>query len=293
MHHAHLNNERVLDMFYKPEICREAWAEEKRNSPIGDTYADIEAWGKFWDYISSTYKGPNDHEYVLKIVDFLRADGAFNENASVLDIGCGPGTYTLPFLKAGAKQVDCVDISEGMLSELKESAESEGLQNRVGIFPCTWGDYQSEKKYNLVFSSMSPAISEYDELLRMEEFSAGKCCLVTYGNSGSQYQIQSRLWEALRGSRINSEVFNAIYPFNVLYSMGRHPNMKTFCKRSTSRMTLEKAYEHYLVYFEIFGYTSETDKRIIRENLDEVAQDGFCSEDTVSCVSVIWWSVHD
>lgn len=278
-------------MFYTPEVCREAWAEEKRNSPIGGTYADIDAWGKFWDYVSSSYSGPNEYEYVLKIVEMLRSDGAFNENSTILDIGCGPGTYALPFLKAGAKHVDCLDSSTGMLSELKRTAEREGLQDRLGIFQSTWGNYRSEKVYDLVFSSMSPAISEYEELMRMEKFSLGKCCLVTYGGIRPRYQIQGMLWEALRGSRINSELFNAIYPFNILYSLGRNPDMKTFVRHSTRKMSLDEAYKYYLEYFKIFGYTSENDKRIIRENLEKIAQDGYCSEDAVSCVSVIWWNI--
>lgn len=278
-------------MFYTPEICKAAWTKEKESSPIGDSYSKIKAWGQFWDYLSSSYSDGGEREYVHEIVELLRADGALGQDFEVLDIGCGPGTFSLPFLNAGAAHVDCVDSSPGMLAQLKKQTALARMEDKVGIFPCTWDDFDNGKKYDLVFSSLSPAISEYDELMCMEKFSKKGCCLVTFAH-GSHYHIRGKLWEAICGKSVKSEIFDVIYPFNLLYSLGRHPNMKTFHSQRLSRLPLEQVYQDNLEYFNIFGYNGAEVEGTIRGCLEKIAVDGYCHEDASSHISAIWWNTQ-
>ena len=54
---------------------------------------------------------------------------------TVLDIGCGPGLFTLPIARrVGEKgQVIAVDLQEGMLEILREKASHEGLLPRIRL----------------------------------------------------------------------------------------------------------------------------------------------------------------
>jgi SAM-dependent methyltransferase len=63
-------------------------------------------------------------EYVTRLMVRLQVQ----PEDEVLDIGCGPGTLTLPLAKI-AKTVTAVDTSSGMLQTLKKEAENNGLQN--------------------------------------------------------------------------------------------------------------------------------------------------------------------
>jgi SAM-dependent methyltransferase len=79
-------------------------------------------------------------QYTLFLLNQLNVAASDN----VLDLGCGPGTLTIPLAKK-AKQVTAVDSSVGMLEVLKESAEKEKLQNIVCVNK-TWRevDLQSD-----------------------------------------------------------------------------------------------------------------------------------------------------
>ena len=57
---------------------------------------------------------------------------------TVLDIGCGPGLFTLPIARRVGEngQVIAVDLQEGMLEILKEKATLEGLLARIRLRLC-------------------------------------------------------------------------------------------------------------------------------------------------------------
>jgi magnesium-protoporphyrin O-methyltransferase len=59
------------------------------------------------------------------LLEWLRADGNLSE-LTICDAGCGVGSLSIPLAQAGAK-VFASDISEKMVGEGKERAESEGL----------------------------------------------------------------------------------------------------------------------------------------------------------------------
>ena len=56
------------------------------------------------------------------VIEWLEADGNLAE-ISVCDAGCGVGSLSIPLAKAGAR-VSASDISEKMVGEAKEKAES-------------------------------------------------------------------------------------------------------------------------------------------------------------------------
>lgn len=73
--------------------------------------------------------------YIGQLID--RLDLASEE--SVFDMGCGPGTLTLPLAEAG-HNVIAVDFSTSMLGELERAAEraGEGVSARIAAFERSW-----------------------------------------------------------------------------------------------------------------------------------------------------------
>ena len=61
--------------------------------------------------------------------------GFVTEGATVLDIGCGPGTYTIPMARmvGPAGKVIALDIQEKMLDKLVHRTVREGLQSRIRL----------------------------------------------------------------------------------------------------------------------------------------------------------------
>jgi SAM-dependent methyltransferase len=76
---------------------------------------------------------------------------------NVLDLGCGPGTLTIPIAEA-ARSVTAVDSSLGMLEVLKRSADGKQLKNLVCVNK-TWRDSvlieDYEEHYNVALASNS------------------------------------------------------------------------------------------------------------------------------------------
>lgn len=87
--------------------------------------------------------------HILRLANFPRWEGK-----RVLEIGCGIGTDTINFARAGA-QVTAVDLSERSLELARQRAQVYGLQDRV-TFYCADAETLSEtvppQPYDLVYS---------------------------------------------------------------------------------------------------------------------------------------------
>ncbi len=80
-----------------------------------------------------------------KVIEIL----GINESFSVMDFGCGPGFYTIPFAKV-AKEVVAVDFQSRMLQKLSKKAWKEGVPIK-----CIQSDGKkiplSDKSFDLIF----------------------------------------------------------------------------------------------------------------------------------------------
>ncbi|MBO4834904.1 MAG: methyltransferase domain-containing protein [Lachnospiraceae bacterium] len=115
---------------------------------------------------------------VAATVDFLKAHGQLNPEDTVIDIGCGPGRFVAEFAKH-AGHVTGLDISPNMCRFGLEYAHSQGVQN-VDFIACDFKktdviEEDWENKYDLVFSSITPAMSTYESLVKSEIMSRGYC----------------------------------------------------------------------------------------------------------------------
>src|ERR1700719_4758118 len=61
-----------------------------------------------------------------KIITIL----GINDTSVVLDFGCGPGFYSIPFARI-AKKVVAVDLQEKMLERAERYAEKNGVKDKI------------------------------------------------------------------------------------------------------------------------------------------------------------------
>ncbi|OAR01063.1 hypothetical protein LLEC1_02637 [Akanthomyces lecanii] len=81
---------------------------------------DVEMADKGQDYVAPTLAA----SYALKV---LQPSGRKIEDVTILDAGCGTGLVGLHLAKVGAKRIDGVDLSTGML----EIARTTGAYNKL------------------------------------------------------------------------------------------------------------------------------------------------------------------
>ncbi|WP_316896902.1 class I SAM-dependent methyltransferase [Pseudodesulfovibrio indicus] len=122
---------------------------------------------EFWNAKARSFPRFEEGEdnYEAGVLRKIRGHGVDFRGASVLDVGCGSGMYTLRLAREAAR-VTALDISEGMLDVLREDAESMGLTN-IECVRSDWMDWAGDGTYDVVFCSMTPAIQSEESRLKL------------------------------------------------------------------------------------------------------------------------------
>lgn len=112
----------------------------------------------FWNNKARTFPRYDSREgsYEARVMGALEENGVDFTEKTVLDIGCGTGMFTIRIAQKAMK-VTGLDISEEMLSILRQDAEKEGVLNKIETVRSGWMEYQA-KGFDIVFASMTPAL---------------------------------------------------------------------------------------------------------------------------------------
>ncbi|BDQ33653.1 class I SAM-dependent methyltransferase [Pseudodesulfovibrio portus] len=121
----------------------------------------------FWDRKARTFPRFEEGEdtYEAGMLNRIREHGVDFRDATVLDVGCGSGMYTIRLARE-AKQVTAVDISDTMLDILRQDAEEQGLGN-IDYVRSEWMDFDSDATFDIVFCSMTPAIQDDESRFKL------------------------------------------------------------------------------------------------------------------------------
>lgn len=266
----------------------DAWQEARDTTGQSDS-GSKQNWQQFWNNFAELHALRNRQSRPIynAIVEGLVADGVITPFSTVLDIGCGAGTYTLP-LANKARQVTGLDTAAQMLSMLQSEANHEGLTCRVTPVQGDWLDLPAEPAYDVVFAANTAAINDYDSLMKMNSASQRICCLI--GFAGTYHiKVRTLLWEHLMGTPPENAAFDIQYPFNILYQERFLPNIKFYSYRERYRETLPYMIEYYTSYFKLFGLEGPETTAKITEFLANRAVDDYCTELITTTIGVLWW----
>lgn len=267
----------------------EAWREARDSYTQAASYGNKQGWQQFWNSFAEHYALRNRQSRSIynTIIDGLAADGVITPSSTVLDIGCGAGTYTLP-LAGKALHVTGLDTAEQMLSVLQSEAAHEGVADRIRTSRADWLSLPNEPAYDIVFAANTTAINDYHSLMKMNEVSRGTCCLI--GFAGTYHiKVRTLLWEHLMGTPPEHMAFDIQYPFNVLYQERFLPNIKFYTYRERYRETLAYMIEYYTSYFKLFGLEGPETVAQITEFLANRTVEDYCTELISTTIGVLWW----
>jgi SAM-dependent methyltransferase len=224
---------------------------------------------------------------------FLEKAGVRIKGAKILDIGCGPGTLSIPLARAGA-DVTSLDISSGMLERLKETADNEGLSIRP--VECSWWNADIDKLgfrggFDLVISSMTPAIKDSETFDRMIACSRKYCFYLGSLPSTGDVAIQA----LLRGMRktpgpLRSQM-GILYPFMYLYLKGYTPEININRRKWKEDLDWDKAAEHAIDIISHEQACTEAMKKKIKNYYKKTAVDGKCSFQNEMFLGMMIWRV--
>lgn len=288
-----------------PDFWRQAWNEARMSSPCVKRIIRTEEEARqetvdYWNRFAPVYgmhSVEQEKQRVAKIINFLEREKLLTPETELLDIGCGPGNYSLP-LAGRVRSVTALDGAGEMCRILKQGAEEAKLSN-VNVLEQMWEDVDLEEagmlhKFDLVFASMTPAVCNYETLLKMIHASRKYCCLIWWaGWTCYQDLLVQGLWERFFQEKEDYRGFvDIIYHYNLLYSMGYDPSMQLekgfeWVEEETVEQAAERLSRFFWMYMDINSEVKDT----IFKYVQEQAEDGILRQKTRYCLGIITWRV--
>ncbi|MGN1362458.1 MAG: class I SAM-dependent methyltransferase [Methanobrevibacter sp.] len=155
---------------------------------------------------------------LLKKIDIL------SKNDTVLDIGCGEGTITIPIAKK-VKSVTGIDSAENMLRILNEKCDKENIDNVNTILkPIEEIRYEDIGNYDAVVASRSlNSIIPIKETLKEINKIANKYVFITLFGP-ENWKLEREFQEYIGNDPKDFPAYT--YLINILYNMGIYANVE-------------------------------------------------------------------
>ncbi|MBR6023690.1 MAG: class I SAM-dependent methyltransferase [Methanobrevibacter sp.] len=232
----------------------EFWADELKQK---------EDRGKDWDKAAASFhKRAKKDDYH----DLLFSKLILDENDSVLDLGCGEGSITLPLAKK-VRKVTGVDSSVKMLELLNERAGEQNIDNVETILkPLEEITYDEIGSHDVVLASRSlNGIIPIKETLKTIDKIANKYVFITLFGP-ENWKIEGDFNEYI--GRENKHFPGHNYLFNILFNMGIYANVERLdIKAYREYDTIEEAMDNGKFRLDLLN-DEEKDK--LREYLEKI-----------------------
>ena len=254
-----------------------------------------------WDTKYRREEERAEHEVRIRDVSaWLRQRGLLGPDQDAADIGCGPGRFAAEFART-ARSVLGVDISPKMVEYGEAWCREQGLTNtrfaavdfsRADVAALGWAG-----QFDLVFSSITPAVSTIQGLDNLIRMSRGWCfnASFVYDDNPLHRDMMHTLFgrEPRRNKTSHSHWFCEL--FNLLWRRGYYPETAYYTQRKSVRLQPDLPTAGRLARFLL--EEDEADDGAIRKVLDYLEKhadgDGFVTEDSECRYGWLLWNVLD
>ncbi len=258
------------------------WMEATENASWRKRRGDMT---EFWNKRSRKYSESLKHnDRSIQMISKLDID----PESTVLDIGAGPGTLTIPLARI-VKHVTVVEPSSGMLACLKENAADEGLSN-ITCINKKWEDAipgADLDEYDVAIASYSLAMLDMKAALSKMNMVARRSVYL-FTSAGGRAWDYNELWPRLYGEKFRARP-DYIYLYNILYGMGIHADVEITDTEYKERfLSMSEAVEQWM---DNLGSTTPEAEEVIRSYLSEnlVQEDGaFWSKHEMKGAMIHW-----
>lgn len=284
---------------FQPAFWIRSWeAARKNSSGAGKIIRSDSEMNEYWNRIAASYDQAHSNqepsERVQTVLNILRREQLLKPDWDILDIGCGPGNFTIPLADA-CRSVTALDSASEMCRQLLNKIENLGLKN-VTVLHHLWEELDLkqtalEEKFDLSFASMTTAIFNLDTLMKMNKASRNSCCLIFWAENGSN-RVRDDLYQLLfKAKDSGSGMPSVIYPFNLLYSLGYFPKIEFINSGWSTTEPVEKAIDSLCNYFWLYTDVVPAHVDIIARYVREHAVDGALTRETKTRLGVVTWNV--
>jgi SAM-dependent methyltransferase len=263
----------------------EKWRLKEKNKQ-----ASIDLWNsmaqEFGEHTLPTFED-NSFLKLLQKKDMLGKD------ALVLDVGCGTGKYAIAIADR-CKAVTGIDFSPNMIELAKQKA-AEHQTGNVDFFCGDWHNFnlrQSgfEKKFDLVFAHMTPAVQSADTFDKLSLASRGWCVLAKPTRRIDPVSDAVKGLVGINEKRESSDT-DLMYAFELLWQQGCLPYFEYEKQCWHMQKTLDQSYALYINRVKTYRDISSEEEEQIKQYLQSIANDGVVSEDVDTTIATLYWHV--
>lgn len=265
------------------------WMDMRGRHPFFGEKLSDEKISEIWNRSAATYDDRNMGTIPDEIVEHLVKNNTISNDSSVMDIGCGPGTYGLRFSKH-VYRVVCIDESGEMLNRLREKCQNDGYGN-ISIIQADWKEYHSDEKCDVVFSSLCPPLNCPECILKMERNAVDRCAYVSSMND-DRGSIHMDIWKEL-GKDYTFNGYNTNYPYRFLKSVGRDPVLHTFRISSPYDQTVQEVIDFEVNKFQTYMDIDEKLRRKIENVVISHSDTGTIHFEGIKQLGLLTWVPAD
>ena len=222
---------------------------------------------KFWDDYSDQYSGVQQGDIPRRIVDRLFDLKVLRSEDCVLEVGSGPGTYSLE-MAPRVRILTCMDSSPRMLKRLSDRAEAIGLKN-IELFLKDWTLYQPRKGYDVCIATLCPGSGNPESIERMEGSARRSCALVSWvDNHGDD--LNAAIWKEL-GKDYGYGFRHSTKTEDWLTDNGRNPRVEILTAHIAVDLNLSDLAQKERSAFSAYGVDIDAEgmiRKILGDELD-------------------------
>jgi SAM-dependent methyltransferase len=241
---------------------------------------------RFWDDFSAWYSGAQQGPMVAEIVDHLQDIGLLAKDRTLLELGCGPGTYSLR-ISPHVRSMTCLDTSQGMLDRLASAAKDLGLGN-IRTVRTEFERFRPDTKFSVVLSSLCPGTGSEAGLKWMGRWAERSCAHVMWVRNGWD-DLHADIWRRM-GKDYSFEGRSSTMVFDALNSMGLKPQIKEFEAQIEIARPMEEAVAEMIRDFSLYGMGKDIEPTV-RQVLDEMTDDCLFHYSSSNRLRLITWDV--
>jgi SAM-dependent methyltransferase len=214
-----------------------------------------------------------------------------NKDSSVLDIGAGYGRVAVSLARE-VRRMTVVEPAHPFMDRLKENARQEGANN-MEFAEELWSDFQPQEKYDLVYSTWSPAVRDPAALMKMHEASGGYCALELTAIPLHMWDFFGQIYPL-----VTREAFlppgNYLNILTTLYDHDIYANLETWgFENEIKYNNMQEAVDYWSTelssYIQVTGEIVEMLRQFYQSRMNPDGSYTFNLKGGVSCM--IWWKV--
>lgn len=265
-----------------------AWKKHRRNREATQAFWDMRA-----EEFNDTGRSADGKRRLHQVMELLVSKGFLPQGGTALDIGCGPGKYALAFAKHVGSVIG-IDLSPKMIQLARENAQDAGFDHlSFDVVDWEHADLEAlgwERKFDLVFASMTPAIHSKETLEKMIAACRGACFLSTFVDRKDSVRDELRSLLGVEGGErdFGQTIY---YGFNLLWLMGFRPEITYIDSGWERHYDLPKAISLYTTYMETIQPLNNEEKRRLSLFLEERSENGEIREKVDAKIAWMYWRV--